>query len=206
MTHANSELINMYQKIHTSSSYGRGGHRFSKYADILIAELNAQSLLDYGCGQTNMQPFLKNKTIAFYRYDPAIPEISSAPVNKVDLVTCTDVLEHIPPQDIEDFLKHVKSYSDHAFFNICTRPASTVLEDGRNAHLSVFTPDQWLEKIKIVFPESRVIPKPYNKSCIVITWDSKNYPRFAREAFLKGIKRSIIKGIRKPFSAMKKKA
>ena len=178
MAYKNPELIKMYQDIHTSSGYGQGGHKFVKYINRLVSELKAKTVLDYGCGQSDISKTLKNKNIKCYRYDPAIPAISTIQVKNVDLITCTDVLEHIPPNDIEDFLKHIKSISEYAFFNISTRPATTILEDGRNAHLSVFTPNEWNEKIKNVFPNCCFIIKDYNQSCLVFTWKTTNFTYF----------------------------
>ena len=43
------------------------------------------------------------------RYDPAIPELSTIPIERADFIVNTDVLEHIPEQDIGDVLEHISA-------------------------------------------------------------------------------------------------
>jgi 2-polyprenyl-3-methyl-5-hydroxy-6-metoxy-1,4-benzoquinol methylase len=53
-----------------------------------------------------------------------------------DIVACTDVLEHIEPDCLDDVLKDIRRCTKKvAFLLIATRPAIKVLADGRNAHL-----------------------------------------------------------------------
>ena len=76
-------------------------------------------------------------------YDPAVPGKDAEP-QPADLVICTDVLEHIEPDCLNDVLDHIRQVSlKYAFVNVSTRPAVKFLQDGRNAHLIIQPADWW---------------------------------------------------------------
>jgi hypothetical protein len=63
-------------------------------------------------------------------------------------VVCTDVLEHIEPELIDNVLDHLKDLTRKvAFLAIATRPARKNLADGRNAHLIIQPSSWWLAKL-----------------------------------------------------------
>jgi hypothetical protein len=65
-----------------------------------------------------------------------------------DIVACTDVLEHIEPECLEDVLADLRRVTKKmGFFTIATRPAKKFLSDGRNAHLIQQDARWWLEKL-----------------------------------------------------------
>jgi hypothetical protein len=64
------------------------------------------------------------------------------------MVVCTDVLEHIEPENVDDVLDDLQALTRRVgFFVIATRPAKKILEDGRNAHLIQHGLDWWLPKL-----------------------------------------------------------
>ena len=67
-------------------------------------------------------------------------------VYRADVVINTDVMEHIPAEDINEVLGHIKSLSNNVFFNISTRPANQKLPNGENAHCTVWSDEKWLRK------------------------------------------------------------
>lgn len=201
MAHIDPELIKMYSDIHANKAYGRGGHKFVNHMNTVIAELGAKRVLDYGCGQTDLSKHLKDKTLSFHRYDPSIAELNQVPEGPFDLITCTDVMEHIPPQDIEDVLRHIRQRGDKVFFNISTRPASTILADGRNAHLSVLTAEDWITKVRAVFPDAVIVPKLYNQSCLIMTWNSKSLAKIYWFEKIRAQKRRILSVFKKKKAA-----
>ena len=68
-----------------------------------------------------------------------------------ELVICTDVLEHIEPELIDNVLKHIESLTlKTAYLIIDTLPAQKNLPDGRNAHLIIENQDWWTNKIQTV--------------------------------------------------------
>lgn len=77
-------------------------------------------------------------------YDPAIPEYSQAPEPE-DLVVCTDVLEHVEPEYTDAVLDDLKRCAKkYLYVTICVVPAMKSLPDGRNAHINLRTPSEWV--------------------------------------------------------------
>ena len=105
----------------------------------------ARTILDYGAGKQSLAKAMKDRTV--FSYDPAIPEIADEP-DPADLVVCTDVLEHIEPDFLDDVLEDIRRCSlKAALMTVCTVPAAKHLPDGRNAHLIVESPKWWLRKL-----------------------------------------------------------
>lgn len=116
-------------------SFGSG----SKHRKEFIGSLGFKDILDYGCGKGRLGT---NK-----KYDPAISEFSREPC-PADLVVCTDVLEHVEPECLDDVLKHIRSKMLKAgYFTVGCSPAAKKLSDGRNAHLIIRPPEWWIEKL-----------------------------------------------------------
>jgi|TARA_Y100000034_G_scaffold115959_1_gene153691 hypothetical protein len=81
-------------------------------------------------------------------YDPGIEEVSVYPDFPAEIVVCTDVLEHIPAQDIPWFLDELlKLTTKVLYITICLSPALTILPDGRNAHVCIKPRDWWRQRI-----------------------------------------------------------
>lgn len=129
----------------TRADYGVGGHKWAEQVQGLAKAIQARTILDYGAGKGTLAKAIKNRTVI--NYDPAIPEYSDAP-EPADLVVCSDVLEHVEPECLEDVLDTLSVLSLKAvFLVVATRPAKKVLADGRNAHLIIEPPKWWLARI-----------------------------------------------------------
>lgn len=82
-------------------------------------------------------------------YDPGIEELSEYPDFPAEMVVCSDVLEHIPAQDIPWFLDELfKLTTKVLHVTIHLGPAVTFLPDGRNAHVTVRPRDWWRQHIE----------------------------------------------------------
>lgn len=133
------------------------GHSGRKHAsEVLVVtrllkgkETGTATILDYGCGGGTLAVALKNQPyIHVYEYDPAVPGKDHKP-QSADVVVCTDVMEHVEPEYVNLVIDHVLSLAERAaFFVISTIPSSKSLSDGRNAHLSVHTADEWRYKFR----------------------------------------------------------
>lgn len=129
---------------HDRDDYGRSGH---KWADKVLGwadQLQSHEILDYGCGKQTLQ---KAIPYPITNYDPCIAGCDDDPVPH-DFVVCTDVLEHIEPDLVDNVLDHIASLTKKlCFLTVATRPAVKFLPDGRNAHLIQEGPAWWLHKI-----------------------------------------------------------
>jgi hypothetical protein len=129
------------------------------------------TVLDYGCGSSRLVDWVAklNDAVA-YRYDPAIAEFSSLPIERADLVLNTDVLEHIPINHVDEVLRAISSISRHVFFNISTVEAANRLPNGDNAHCTVRPAKWWKEKLSSHFNFVQGIKSYKRTTCSFVTW------------------------------------
>lgn len=136
------------RKLHDADPhYGTSGQ---KYADYIrqLCDWGRGTVLDYGAGKCTLKKAL-GPAYSVTCYDPCVPGIDTKPEGTFDAVACTDVMEHIEPEYVMDVLKDVRKFTHgYAFFVIAVTPARKKLEDGRNAHVSLKTPDEWKELVK----------------------------------------------------------
>ena len=172
------DLIKIYADMHNNGTDwnnaedtydGRSLKYFFKPIKQIIDLTKSQSLIDFGCGKAK---FYFNKIIIneteyknvieywkiqdYYLYDPGVNNFSIYPNKKMDGVICTDVVEHIPPEDVIDFIGDIFKFAKKfVFIVIACYPAGKKLPDGRNVHLSIKKPGEWkkiISKIKIKYP------------------------------------------------------
>jgi hypothetical protein len=131
------------KSLHDVGNFGVSGYKWAPTVGWLIHHHQIAHVLDYGAGQQTLKNALKERfEVRVDCYDPAIPELSTPPTS-AELVTCTDVLEHIEPENIDHVLDHIRTIASKlVFLVIPTGPAAKVLPDGRNAHL-IQKPVQW---------------------------------------------------------------
>lgn len=132
--------------------FGGDGKKHAERVLEFARKVGARSICDYGCGEGT----LKRAMVAlgwqgfFCEYDPAMSGKDSLP-KPAHLVACTDVLEHIEPDRLDNVLRHIWAVAEtSAFMAIATRPANKHLPDGRNAHLIIETPQWWVDKLEAV--------------------------------------------------------
>lgn len=134
------------------TSFGTSGGRLAVAVDVLMMRLDYRTILDYGCGQGCLKTTLENgRAFALpyevREYDPAIAGKDHMP-EPADLVVCSDVLEHIEPECLDNVLDHIAILAQHhALLWIATCPAQKHLPDGRNAHLIIRPVWWWLPKL-----------------------------------------------------------
>ena len=132
----------------------------------IIKDTKSHSLIDFGCGKAlgyvspikvdnkvfkNVSDFWEINNM--FLYDPGVKKYSKYPTRKADGIICTDVIEHIPPQDIKNFINELYKLSNKFIFVvIAIRPATKYFEDGNNIHLSLKKQDEW-KKIFLSFKE-----------------------------------------------------
>lgn len=146
-------LNDQYSQMHAEGHF-KGYSLLPHVEDIaaIVKRYNAKTLLDYGCGKglqyTEAKAHEAWGGIMPTLYDPHVEKFSVKPVGNFDLVICTDVLEHVPEEEIEGVLKAIGLMrAANTFLVICTRPAKKNLPDGRNCHLTVKNKEWWMLKI-----------------------------------------------------------
>ena len=158
-----SALVEEYKVMHGYSDRMFNGGSLLKFVDIIKAYLEkneCQSVLDYGSGKgalytEDFHTITKeiNKPLPEYwdldlctLYDPAYKEHANLPSGKFDAVICTDVLEHIPEADLGWVIKEILSKANKmVFLNVACFPALKKLKDGSNAHVSIFSTEEWIQ-------------------------------------------------------------
>lgn len=126
----------------TNAGYGAMSWRHAEKVLSLRDETDSLTVLDYGCGKGALYKAL-GCPAWMQEYDPAVPGKDERP-KMADLVICTDVLEHIEPELLDNVLIDiVRLTAKAAFLLIATRPAAKTLADGTNAHKIVENAEWW---------------------------------------------------------------
>lgn len=147
---------------------GNGCLKHLKTLVEISLKVDATSALDFGAGKrAQYQPGGKFATAAAQfgfeiepgetlemllgyevtKYDPAVPEIASKPEGQFDLVWCSDVLEHIPEEDIGWVIHELDGYARRALFvTVGSYPAKKTLPNGENAHVTIKPVEWWREQ------------------------------------------------------------
>ena len=143
------EYLELQRTFHVKRpDYGVVGKNYASKVLTLCREAKTYDILDYGCGKRTLEQALG---FQIRNYDPAIPGLDAVPA-PADIVTCTDVLEHIEPECMHDVLTDIARCAKRfAFLTIATRPASKTLPDGRNAHISIHPSRWWLDRLMHYF-------------------------------------------------------
>jgi hypothetical protein len=143
-------------ELHEDRYWGGTGRKHAE--DILerAKTYKCSTALDYG--SSNHKDCLKRHfhkkypgELLFYEYDPAVESKSGLP-QPADMVVCTDVLEHIEPELLDNVLQHIRDCMlKCGYFVISTIEARSILSDGRNAHLIVEDKEWWKATLGVYF-------------------------------------------------------
>lgn len=125
-----------------------------------VIKYSPSSILDYGCAKGNLvnQLRLDFPTTLVEGYDPGVFEFNKIKRSSYECLISNDVIEHFEPEFLDQTLTKMSNlYSVSAWLIIACYPAKKKLPDGRNAHLTVESPDWWLKKIKKTFVDSKIV-------------------------------------------------
>jgi 2-polyprenyl-3-methyl-5-hydroxy-6-metoxy-1,4-benzoquinol methylase len=145
-------------------SWARLGSYFQQTAKHIVDKFAPSSSLDVGCAKGFLVKALADLGIDAYGIDPseyALSEVDSDycdkvrigiaqslpfPDNNFDVVTCFDVLEHIPENEIPKVLSELFRVSKQW---VILRVVTKELPDDVDAsHATIHDKDWWVEKIK----------------------------------------------------------
>ncbi len=139
-------LENEYRAMHAKKKFsGASLEPHIKEINALIKDNNCQTILDYGCGQAQCH---KDKKIrGAILYDPYVDSYSVKPEGSFDLVICTDVLEHVPEDEVGKVLIELMNYTNKVLYlAICTKAAGKKFSNGENVHVTI-KPKEWWESM-----------------------------------------------------------
>lgn len=127
---------------------------------------NTLSCIDLGCGRASLSTYFnnytgvdvseyiisKNKKTRSGKYHHSSLDELDFIQDYFDIAICSDVMEHIPPEELDSVLSSISNLKvETYFFVISTRKSVLLDEDNNNLHLSVFSSDFWRKKLNIFF-------------------------------------------------------
>ena len=154
-----TDLKKQNRKLAANGSFrGLSLLQHSAQVAAVIKAHEARTLLDYGSGAGdayrdpyNVHQAWGVKRMSIYLYDPSFNPFRTppAPGVKFDGVICSDVLEHIPADQVDAL---VQSLFNHArkfvWASVCCRPAKKLFPNGTNPHVTI-RPLQWWHDVFI---------------------------------------------------------
>lgn len=168
------EYIQRYTKLHSSEEGYKvdgiekvihpgskffNGDQFIKYLVKRIVRVKmikpnlVFNILDYGSGKgthvQQVQKILGSRLQSITLYDPCVVNFSKKPLGKYNLITCADVMEHVPEEHVTEVLDEIYSYADTNaifMFSISGKPAKKNFLDGENFHCTQKPLEWWQEK------------------------------------------------------------
>lgn len=140
------------EKLLASGDCGGGGYKWIPRIQELVDHHRITGILDYGCGLGTLKKQYPER-IPIEEYDPSIPEKSSLPKPR-DLLVCTDVLEHVEPELLDNVIIHLHSCTIRlALITIALRESNKSFPDGTNLHLIIEGKSFWIERLLRAFDQ-----------------------------------------------------
>lgn len=138
------------QNEHQDEKWGTTGARYSGDAvGALLRRGYLLTALDYGAGKGTMANAFPQ--VDWEEYDPGIPGKDVKPLGTFDLVTCTDVMEHVEEDKVEAVIADLANYTGKVLFvDIACYPTGKVFDsgpyEGQDLHITIREPDWWIDK------------------------------------------------------------
>lgn len=148
------DYVELNKQLHKENAvYGIGGGKHAETILKLCEVLKTNLVLDYGCGKGHLAKALP---FPIWEYDPGVPGKEDG-ARPADIVVCTDVLEHIEPELLDNVLGDLaRCVKQIGYFVIHTGAASKTLPDGRNTHLIQRGLEWWKEKLTEYFTIGKI--------------------------------------------------
>lgn len=148
-------LIPAYRELHAAGKFpGFSVERYVPQIAGLVRHTAAKSILDYGCGEGRQYTDRRWHDawgIMPSLYDPAVLGFDVLPLGKFDGVICSDVLEHVPEDELDGVLAELRGYAKlWCFISVCCRPAKpnkNLPGGGQNAHVTIRRPEWWRQRL-----------------------------------------------------------
>jgi FkbM family methyltransferase len=168
------ELVALYARMHAEGETrlgippektfpGKSLERHIVRIKRMVDAAGARSILDYGAGKgfqyRPKKVVVDNRQVAesiaeywdvdeVRCYDPGYPLHESLPEEQFDGVICTDVLEHVPEEDVAWVLDEIFARARRfVYVNVACFPAQKSLPNGENAHATLRPPEWWAAQL-----------------------------------------------------------
>lgn len=132
----------------THKAWGNGPKACIRDLYVTLNDLHYHgTVLDYGCGKGALESRLDLRWIG---YDPHVEKFNKEPEPQ-KFVLCFDVLEHIELEYLDLFLTQLISkvtVHGHLYLSVSCQPAKLILENGKNAHITIRPYWWWLRKLE----------------------------------------------------------
>lgn len=160
-----SDYLKINKQLHSDKAlYGTTGCQYADVVERVAQGLGTRDILDYGCGKRTLEWRLGYR---IRNYDPAIAGLDAEP-QQADIVVCTDVLEHVEPQCLEEVIHKLCGLAKLvAIIVVHTEAAHKHLPDGRNAHLTIQDAAWWRDLLSRYFVLQEIW-KPRDSAVAVI--------------------------------------
>jgi len=146
------EYVEQLQKEHSGSKWGSSAVKYSgaAVAQLISRRPYLQTALDYGCGKGTLATEFPQ--LEWTEYDPGIPGKDVKPQGTFDLVTNTDVLEHVEPDLLDEVLAELVARTGKVLFlDIACYPTGKLFGEGpykgQDMHLIIEPPAWWEQRI-----------------------------------------------------------
>lgn len=166
------QLVELYRSAHEDPNTGKKkrkpfrGVSLGPHVDrigAMISTSGARTMLDYGSGKGGAYSDHPDHPAGSRRkrleawgdldvtlYDPGVLAFAGPYEDAYDGVIATDVLEHIPEEDIQWVLEEFFSHARKFVFAVATCfPAKKSLPNGENAHCTVRPPSWWRGQMQL---------------------------------------------------------
>lgn len=149
-------IASEYRRLHATNKFsGACLERHIPEIKNLIEQYDCKNILDYGCGKATCHKKAKLPNVTLY--DPYHEPYSKKPEGTFDMVICTDVLEHVPEDEVGQTLVDLMNYTNKVLFlAISTVPAKKTFANSQNVHLTV-KPKEWWEAMLSTAKDIKIV-------------------------------------------------
>jgi hypothetical protein len=155
-----NEWVEQYKQYHANLNTNYPGNNLKpqlQHIKDLVLDTEAKTLLDFGCGKgLQYTKYNEHEELGIMPalYDPAVPEYNKLPEGQFDGIYSTDVMEHIPKEQLPEIFETIFGKAEKfVFLAICTKPAIAILPNGENAHCTVEPIGWWRTVIEKYAPK-----------------------------------------------------
>lgn len=155
-----------YERVYQFKNYGNGGHAVTHAQALISRAAPGATVADFGCGRGgSFKPFIDaglrivpvdhvDVLDTRWRAHPSVEAFHRAnlwadQLPRVDYGVCTDVMEHIPEEFVDDALLNIaRAVRLGCLWTICHVPDAWGKRIGASLHMTVKPREWWTERLR----------------------------------------------------------